>query len=75
MDDNRILVIGAGAPGNLFRPLEPVYDDEPAPQQEGDWDDGRSHIRIGNNRYHVPKHKARAKAKARKQAQKAQRRR
>lgn len=75
MDDNRILVVGAGAPGNLFRPLEPVYDDEP--QQDSDWDDGRArnHIRIGNNRYHVPKHKARAKAKARKQAQKAQRRR
>lgn len=74
------VVIGAGAPGSIFGSefvidSYPYFDDERSPQKEGDWGDDSHRIRYGNNRYHVPKAKARAKAKARKQAQKAARRR
>lgn len=67
------VVVGAGT-GSGLRIMDecPVYEADP--QQEGEWgDSGR--IRYGNNRYHTPKAKARAKQKARKQAQKAARRR
>lgn len=50
-----------------------MVSDKYEPLQDGGCGKERR-IRLGNNRYHIPKSEARAKRKARKQAQKAARR-
>lgn len=75
MENKKVMVIGSGSDVNagILNVMDELAVYEHSAQQEGEW--GESRIRYGNNRYHVPKAKARAKAKARKQAQRQARKR